>query len=78
MRSLGLLMSLSGYVASVMSATTQTASRLGGYRRKRSFDRTPEPEPDRTWRLVRGSWFVSITPAALPGICGLSTMARLP
>ncbi len=31
-----------------MSATKQTTGRLGEYRRKRSFDRTPEPEPDIT------------------------------
>ncbi len=39
-----------------MSATKQTANRLGEYRRKRSFDRTPEPQPDRT--VVAGARFV--------------------
>ncbi len=32
----------------VMSATKQTRGKLGEYRRKRSFDQTPEPEPDGT------------------------------
>lgn len=39
-----------------MSATKQTTGRLGEYRRKRKFDRTPEPEPDGT--AGAGSRFV--------------------
>src|ERR1700678_3461953 len=39
-----------------MSTTKQTRGKLGEYRRKRSFERTPEPEPDGT--VEAGARFV--------------------